>query len=136
MHIPKVSGTKTFFLILYVDDILLATNNKGMEHEMKKIISKKFVIKYMGETSYVISIKIHRNSSCSILCISQETYINKVLEGFQMKDCSPSVAPILKGDKLSLNQCLKKDLKKESMKNIPYAFVDGSLIHAQVCTKT
>ena len=38
-----------------------------------------------------------------------------------MKDCSPSVAPIMKGDKLSLNQCLKNDLEKESMKNISYA---------------
>ena len=47
-----------------------------------------------------------------------------------MKDCSPSVAPIMKGDKLSLNQCLKNDLEKESMKNIPYASAVGRLIYA------
>ena len=63
-----------------------------------------------------------------------KTYINKVLERFQMKDCSPSVAPIMKGDKLSLNQCSKNDLEKESMKNIPYASAVGSLMYAQVCT--
>ena len=52
-----------------------------------------------------------------------------------MKDYSPSIAPIVKGNKLSLNQCLKNDLEKESMKNIPYASVVGSLMYAQVCTR-
>ena len=52
-----------------------------------------------------------------------------------MKDYSPCVAPIMKGDKLSLNQCPKNDLEKESMKNIPYASAVGSLMYAQVCTR-
>ena len=52
-----------------------------------------------------------------------------------MKDCSPSVAPIMEGDKLSLNQCPKNDLEKESMKNIPNASAVGSLMYAQVCTR-
>ena len=43
--------------------------------------------------------------------------------------------PIMKGDKLSLNQCPKNDLENESMKNIPYASVVGSLMYAQVCTR-
>ena len=52
-----------------------------------------------------------------------------------MKNCSPSVAPILKGDRFDLNQCLKNDFEQEHMKNIPYASVVGSLIYAQVCTR-
>ena len=131
----KVSGSKTCFLVLYVDDILLATNDNGMMHGVKQFHSKNFDMKDMGEASYVIGIKIHRDRSRSILGLSQETYITKVLEGLRMKDCSPSVAPIMKGNKLSLNQCSKNDLEKESMKNIPYASAVGSLMYAQVCTK-
>ena len=131
----KVSGSKTCFLVLYVDDILLATNDKGMMHGVKQFLSKNFDMKDMGEASYVIGIKIHRDRSRGILGLSQETYINKILERFRMKDCSPSVAPIMKGDKLSLNQCPKNDLENESMKNIPYASVVGSLMYAQVCTR-
>lgn len=52
-----------------------------------------------------------------------------------MKDCSPSVAPIVKGDKFNLNQCPKNDFEREQMKNIPYASVVGSLMYAQVCTR-
>eukprot|EP00253_Pinus_taeda_P032806 PITA_32806 len=52
-----------------------------------------------------------------------------------MKDCSPSVAPIVKGDRLNLNQCLKNDFEREQMKNIPYASAVRSLMYAQVCTR-
>ncbi|KAL0386472.1 UNVERIFIED_CONTAM: Retrovirus-related Pol polyprotein from transposon TNT 1-94 [Sesamum latifolium] len=89
----------------------------------------------MGEASYVIGIKIHRDRSRCILGLSQETYINKVLERFWMKDCSPSIAPIMKGDKLHLNQCPRNDLEWEQMKDIPYASAIGSLMYAQVCTR-
>ena len=52
-----------------------------------------------------------------------------------MKNCSLSVAPILKGDRFDLNQCPKNDFEREHMKNIPYASPVGSLMYAQVCTR-
>ncbi|XP_047180270.1 secreted RxLR effector protein 161-like [Vigna umbellata] len=131
----KVSGSKICFLVLYVDDILLAINDKGMLYEVKQFLLKNFDIKDMGVASYVIGIKIHRERSRGILGLSQETYINKVLARFNMKDCSPSVVPIIKGDKLELSQCPKNDLEREQMKNIPYASVVESLMYAQVCTR-
>ena len=59
----KASGSKICFLVLYVDDILLAANDKGMLYEVKQFLSKNFDMKNMGETSYVICIKIHRERS-------------------------------------------------------------------------
>ncbi|CAL9113679.1 unnamed protein product [Musa textilis] len=52
-----------------------------------------------------------------------------------MNDCSPSVIVIVKGDGFNLNQCPKNNLERESMKNIPYASVVGSLMYAQVCAR-
>ncbi|XP_051133281.1 secreted RxLR effector protein 161-like [Andrographis paniculata] len=89
----------------------------------------------MGETSYVIGIKIHKDRNRGILGLSQEAYIKKVLERFNMKDCSPSVAPIVKGDRLDLSQCSKNNFEKEHMRDIPYASAVGSLMYAQVCTR-
>jgi len=54
----KVSGSEVIFLILYVDDILLATNDLGLLHETKKFLSSNFEMKNMGEASYVIGIEI------------------------------------------------------------------------------
>ena len=57
-----------------------------------------------------------------------------MLDRYGMKNCSLGDAPVTKGDKLSLLQCLKNDLWKEQMKDIPYALAVGSLIYVQVCT--
>ena len=56
----KISGSKICFLLLYVDDILLASNDKGMIHEVKQFLSISIDMKDMGDASYVIGIKIHR----------------------------------------------------------------------------
>ena len=124
------SGHKICFLILYVDDILLAANDKGLLHEIKQFLSENFDMKDMGEVSYIIGIKIHRDRHKGVLGLSHETYINKVLERFRMKDYSSSVAPIVKGDRFNLNQCLKNDFEREQMKNISYASAIRSIMYA------
>ena len=131
----KVSGSKICFLILYVDDIILASNNKGFLCEVKQFLSKNFDMKDMGDVSYIIGIKIHRDRFRGILGMSQETHVNKVLERFHMKNCSLSIATIVKGDRFNLNQCPKNDFEREQMKNIPYTYVVESLMYPQVCTR-
>jgi len=75
---------------LYIDDILLATNDLGLLHETKKFLSSNFEMKDMGEVSYVIGIEIFRNRSQGLLGLSQKAYINKVLERFKMEKCLAS----------------------------------------------
>ena len=86
-----------------MDVILLVTNDKGLLYEVKQFLFENFDMKDMGEASYVIKIKIHTDRTQGILGLSQKTYINKVLERFWMKDCWPSVAPIVKGDRFNLD---------------------------------
>ncbi|CAL9026013.1 unnamed protein product, partial [Prunus brigantina] len=131
----KVSGSKFMFLILYVDDILLASSDLGLLHETKKFLSKNFEMKDMGEASYVIGIEIFRDRSRGIVGLSQKAYIERVLERFGMENCSPSVAPIQKGDKFSLMQCPQNELESKRMESIPYASAVGSLMYAQTCTR-
>jgi hypothetical protein len=101
----KVSESKFMFLILYVDDILLASGDLGLLHETKEFLSKNFEMKDMGEATYVIRIEIFRDRSHGLLELSQIQYIERVLERFGMENCSASIAPIQKGDKFSLMQC-------------------------------
>ena len=100
----KVSGRKFIFLILYVDDILLASSDLGLLHETKRMLSNNFDMKDLGEASFVLGIEIHRNRSCRLLGLSQRAYVDRVLERFNMQLCKPGIAPVCKGDKLSLSQ--------------------------------
>lgn len=52
----KFSGSKHNFLVLYVDDILLASNNIGLLHETKRFLTNKFEIKDLNDASFVLGI--------------------------------------------------------------------------------
>ena len=117
------NGSNIIFIILYLGDILFATNDLGILHETKKFLSSNFEMKDMGEINYVIGIEIFQNRSQGFLGLSQKTYINKVLEKFRMEKCSTSSVPIQKGDKFSIAQCLRNHLERKQMEAISYASV-------------
>ena len=66
----KFCGSKYIFLVLYVDDILLASSNIGFMHETKRFLAKNFEMKDLGDASFVLGIQIHRDHSRSILGLS------------------------------------------------------------------
>ena len=94
----KFSGSKYLFLVLYVDDTLLAISDIGFLQEIKKNLTKFFEMKDLSKTSFVLGIKILRDCSQGILRLSQESYTNKVLNRFNMKDKKLGDTPIAKGD--------------------------------------
>ena len=59
----KFSGSKRIFLILYVDDILLANKDISSLHETKRFLSKKFEMKDLGNVSFMLGIQIYQYCS-------------------------------------------------------------------------
>jgi hypothetical protein len=55
----KFRSWKFIFLILYVDDILLASSDVNLLLQIKKFLSSNFDIKDLGEASFVLGIEIH-----------------------------------------------------------------------------
>nr|GEW72495.1 putative zinc finger, CCHC-type [Tanacetum cinerariifolium] len=92
----KMSGRNFIILVLYVDDILLASNNIDLLHESKRFLSRNFDMKDLGEASYIIRIEIHQDQANGILGLSQKAYIEHILNRFNMKHCSPTVAPVIR----------------------------------------
>lgn len=79
----KFKGGKFTILILYVDDILLASSDKDMLFETKRFLSSNFDMKDLSETSYILGIEFHRDQSKGVLGISQKAYIDRVLKKIQ-----------------------------------------------------
>ncbi|KAM1632105.1 hypothetical protein ACFX2K_020035 [Malus domestica] len=131
----KFSGRHFVILVLYVDDILLASTNLTLLHETKLFLSNRFEMKDMGEASYVLGIEITSDRKNKILGLSQKAYVERVLKRFEMQDCNGCDIPMAKADKLSKSQCPKTETERVEMAGRPYASLIGSLMYAQVCTR-
>jgi hypothetical protein len=95
----KFRNGKFISLILYVDDILLASSDVSLLLETKRFLSLNFDMKDLGEASFVLGIKIHRDRRKGVLGLSQKAYLEKVIKKFSMHTCNHTSAPIVKGDK-------------------------------------
>jgi hypothetical protein len=76
----KFNKGKFIFLILYVDDILLASNDVRLIQETKGILSSNFDMKDLGEASYVLGIQIHRDRRNGVLSLLRKEYLEKILK--------------------------------------------------------
>jgi hypothetical protein len=131
----KHSNNSFIILTLYVDDILIARNNKEMIDTTKRWLSSNFDMKDMSEASYVLGVKIIRDRAKRLLGLTQETYIKKMLERYHMQDSKPMDTPVDKSLSLSCDMCPKTLEEKKKMSRIPYASAIGSLMYAMMCTR-
>lgn len=89
----------------------------------------------LGEAKRIIGIDIVRNRQLGILVLSQESYCNKILSRFYMKDCKIVSVPIGQHLKFSANQSPKTDIERAEMADVPYANVVGSFMYLMVWTR-
>ncbi|XP_065628547.1 secreted RxLR effector protein 161-like [Quercus suber] len=89
----------------------------------------------MGEADYILGVKILRDRLKKLLGLSQQTYIKKVLDCFQIHNCKPIDTPVAKNESLSLDMCPKTQDEKEKMARVPYANAVGSLMYAMMYTR-
>lgn len=82
----------------------------------------------MGEASYVLGVKIVRDRFKKLLCLSQETYIKKLLERYQMRNCKPIETPVEKNVGLSLDMGPKTPEEREKMSRVPSSSAVKSLL--------
>ena len=73
------NGLVVVFLVLYVDDILLIKNDIPAIQGIKVWLSSQFSMKDLGETSFILSMRIYRDRSKRLLELSQSTYIHIML---------------------------------------------------------
>jgi hypothetical protein len=130
----KFSNRKFIFLVLYVDDILLASIDVYLLLETKGFLSSHFDMKDLGEASYALGIEIHRYRRKGVLELSQRSYIEKVLKKFNMHKCNPTPALIVKAVKFGKFQCPRNQYEINERKAVIYAFAIRSLMHVQVYT--
>ena len=102
---------------------------------VKEWLSKNFSMKDLGETAYILGVKIYRDRSNKLLGLSQSTYIDKMLKKFSMDQSKKGYLPMSHGIYLSKDMCPKTDVEVHNMQNVPYASAVGSIRYSMMCTR-
>ncbi|KAL5566878.1 hypothetical protein UlMin_030042 [Ulmus minor] len=75
----RVSGSSYVYLVLYVDDILLASNDKDLLFETKDMLSSHFDMKDLGDASYAPIVKGDKLSKAQCPQNDEERHHMKVV---------------------------------------------------------
>ena len=136
VYFRKLQDGSFIYLILYVDDMLIASRNQGEICRLKAQLSKEFEMKDLGEAKKILGMEIARDRHRGTLCLTKKQYLKKVLQRFGMfEKTKPVSTPIAPHFKLSASQCPKTEEEREYMSKVPYSNAMGSLMYAMVCTR-
>ncbi|KAL0415999.1 UNVERIFIED_CONTAM: putative transposon Ty5-1 protein [Sesamum latifolium] len=123
------------FLVLYVDDMLIASPSITLIVELQNNLCKNFEMKGLGDAKRILGMTIDRNRKDSTIFLNQKSYVINVVEKFSMSKAKPAVVPLVAHFQLCKNQSPNSETEKERMKNIPYSSATGSVMYLMVSTR-
>lgn len=124
----KNIGKSIIVIALYVDDFFIFYNDMKLANELKSSLKIHFKVKDLGAIAYILGIKIERDRTKGFIKLSQESYINQILERFGMIDCKPVKTPLETKFKLV-------DAGKCNADRVPFQELIGSLMYLSVTTR-
>jgi len=86
------NGTNIFYLLVYLDDILLTGSNSAMLHHLIQLLSSEFKLRDLGVVHYFLGIEVQ--STGMGLMLRQHKYILDILTRAGMTSCKPVDTPV------------------------------------------
>jgi len=93
----KVINSKIFIITVYVDNFLLFSGSMEEIKRIKTRLGKIFKMKDLGEAKLILQMKIERSEmrlGVRTMSISQEQYVEEILERHGMANCNPARTPM------------------------------------------
>lgn len=118
---------KTIWLLVYVDDMLLASNCRGFLNGFKVEMSKHFEMKDLGEARHFLGMHITCDRSKKLLTINQSSFLEQILSETQMSDCRPVSTPMVPGISLTKASAPLTQAEVQQFAHMPYLRVVGEL---------
>ena len=91
----RESAAGRVWILVHVDDMLIAALDHKAAGAVKSAIAAKFDIKDLGEARVYLGMEITRSGG--IITLSQRTFTQEVLERFGMADSDPNITPLSPG---------------------------------------
>jgi hypothetical protein len=102
VYVAQVGDVK-FFIVVYVDDLILVCNDQKKLLQIKEELSQKFEMKDLKELHFFLGVEVERNPDERLLRINQIKYLKEILKRFRMEDCKPIGVPLDPKVKLQRN---------------------------------
>lgn len=123
------NGTR-FMISIHVDDLLIAGNDRTKLNELKRKLNDELECKDQGQVSYFLGINIHRDRANRKLYLSQEHYLESLLERFG--EVGKPCKTILPSD---WKPIAATDEEFAQAKDKPFPALAGSILYAATITR-
>jgi transposase InsO family protein len=126
---------KVIWLVVYVDDMLAASNCRIHLDNFKAKLKQRFDLTDLGPARHFLGMHITRDREKRLLTVSQKSYLEKILENAGMSHCNPVSTPMTPG--LVLQKATRAPTEEEAIDiaSIPYRKTIGELNYAMRTTR-
>ena len=134
-------GDVTVYLLVYVDDVILATPSRPLMKSLKAKIHLKFPITDKGPISFYLNMHFIRDRKSRTIQIHQQPKIEKLLldPRLSAEDLAfiskPSKTPASDDEVLSKDQCPTEDIEIKKMESLDYKSFVGILLYIAITSR-
>jgi len=121
-------GQDILLLLIYVDDILIASQNLEWIEEIKHGLQEDFKIQDLGLAERCLGFEIVQSDGR--IALTQKGYIVDVLQRFGMQRCNPAFTPAECDSGLAGKETSASDIEEG-----PYRELIGALLYLSVATR-
>ena len=89
VYVKSLDDGSSAFLLLYVDDMLIAAKSMSEVNKLKILLSREFDMKDLDVTKKILRMEIRRERALGRLWLSQSGYVRKVSKRFSMENTKP-----------------------------------------------
>jgi hypothetical protein len=122
-----IHSSGNLFLAIYVDDISIFGPSDDLTENLITTLKTEFDVKDLGKIHWLLGIKIDLTDDG--ITLSQQTYIDKILERFSMQDCHSVSTP------LDPDHNLRSGTSEQTDDIILYQQIIGSLMYTVTGTR-
>lgn len=144
LYTKHVNEEGMIYILVYVDDILIASQNEKHINAAEKMLKHNFETNCLGDVHFYLGLEIFRDNS-SNFCIRQKRYIRDLLNQYGLNEAKPSKYPMDPGyGKIKSEKLLNNDNYQKLLGSLLYISVNSrpdisacvSILAQKVCEPT